>query len=166
MNNIYLIGMPGGGKTTLGKEISKALHLCFVDLDFYITEKENLTIEEIFAKKGEEYFRGRETFYLKEVSKNQKFIISTGGGIILSDQNIKIMKDTGTVIFINTPPDIILNNSTLSGRPLLKDKNKIFTLYKERYEKYKKCADFTIDNLTDINTAKNMLCNIINTTLK
>ena len=76
------------------------------------------------------------------------------------------MKDTGTVIFINTPPDIILNNSTLSGRPLLKDKNKIFTLYKERYEKYKKCADFTIDNLTDINTAKNMLCNIINTTLK
>lgn len=161
MNNIYLIGMPGCGKTTLGKEVSKEFKLCFIDLDLYLAEKENCSIEEIFSKKGEEYFRKRETYYLNEVSKNKKFIVSTGGGIVLFDENIKTMKDTGFVIFIDTPPDIILNNSTLSGRPLLKDKNKIFALYEERYEKYKKASDFIVENLSDIKTAKDKICNIL-----
>ena len=109
------------------------------------------------VKKEFEYKYGV-TGYVGELSSSNTKIESSNSELYLY---IK-----GEVYDTMNSPDIILNNSTLSGRPLLKDKNKIFTLYKERYEKYKKCADFTIDNLTDINTAKNMLCNIINTTLK
>lgn len=162
MNNIYLIGMPGSGKTTLGKQISSDFNLPFIDLDYYLVEKERHTIEDIFNTRGEKYFRIAETKYLKEVSKKENTIVSTGGGVVLFDENIEIMKDSGIIIFINTPPECILKNSTLTGRPLLHDKNKIFTLYEERFDKYKKAADFMVDNLSDIQQAKSEITDILN----
>ena len=129
MANFYLIGMPGCGKSTIGKEISKELGILLIDADFYLEEKEERKISDIFKNDGEEYFRCLETKYLNELSKNENIIISTGGGVVTRDENIDIMKKSGKIIFIDTRVENILVNSSLLGRPLLSgDKNRIYDL--------------------------------------
>jgi shikimate kinase len=154
MGNFYLIGMPGSGKSTIGKEVSQKTGMLLIDADFYLEEKENRKISEIFKEVGEDFFRCLETKYLKELSDNENIIISTGGGVVIKEENIEIMKKSGKIIFIDTPCEKILENSSLSDRPLLSgDKNKIYDLYNSRYEKYKKNADFIYINDKDINSA-------------
>lgn len=154
MGNFYLIGMPGSGKSTIGKEVSKKLDMLCIDADFYLEQKEERKISEIFKNDGEEIFRCLETKYLKELSKNENIIISTGGGVVVKKENIDIMKKSGKIIFIDTPLEKILENSSLSNRPLLSgDKNKIYDLYSARYEKYKTNADFIYINDKDIISA-------------
>lgn len=150
MKNIYLIGMPGCGKSTIGQIISKKLSKSFLDLDKYIVESTGETIEQMFEK-GEKYFRARETAYLKNASKLENMVIATGGGIVETEENLRILKNSGSVIFIDTPPDNIIANSSLEGRPLLADnKNKIFDLYKRRYNLYIKFSDITVENCCGI----------------
>ncbi|MBE7054023.1 MAG: shikimate kinase [Ruminococcaceae bacterium] len=154
MGNFYLIGMPGCGKSTIGKEISKKLGMVLIDADFYLEEKEKRKISDIFAQDGEAQFRNLETKYLKELSENKNILISTGGGVILKEENTDIMKKSGKVIFIDTSCENILKNSSLLGRPLLKDdKNRIYNLYELRYEKYIKSADYIYKNDKDIKSA-------------
>ncbi len=162
MNNIYLIGMPGCGKTSLGKKIAEKLKLSFIDLDYYLVEKERHTIDDIFKTKGENYFRQAETKYLKEVAKLENQVISTGGGIVVCNENAEIMKNSGIVIFIDTPPDCIVKNSSLSGRPLVKSKDDIYKLYEERYSKYKNAAHFIVDNISDAEKAQENLLDVLN----
>ena len=152
MNNIYLIGMPGCGKSTIGWEVSKKLGVDLVDADQYIAEREGRTIPEIFEE-GEAVFRKAETEALKELSEKENLFVATGGGIVTIEENIRIMKSTGKVIFIDASVEFILDKSALEGRPLLKDKNKIYELYKARIPLYRKAADFTVENsgiLSDI----------------
>lgn len=154
MGNFYLIGMPGSGKSTIGKEVSLKTGMLLIDADFYLEEKEGTKISNIFIEVGEEYFRCLETKYLKELSENENIIISTGGGVIIKEENINIMKKSGKIIFIDTPCEKILANSPLSERPLLNgDKNKIYDLYNQRYEKYKMSADYIYINDKDIKSA-------------
>jgi len=158
MNNIYLIGMPGCGKSEISKRISAALKIKRIDLDSLIEEKENITISLIFEQFGEEYFRDKETYYLKSVSNEKNAIIATGGGIIKRQENIDIMKNTGEIIFIDTPVENILKNSQLKNRPLLAgNKEYIRVLYDERYDKYKQAADVIVENTRDIKTAVNKI---------
>lgn len=145
MNNIYLIGMPGSGKSSVGKQIAEKLAVRCIDLDEYICRAHNKTIDELFAD-GEGAFRDAETQALREVSNLSGVIVSTGGGIVCRNENAEIMKKSGTVVFIDTDVKNILANSALSGRPLLKDKNAIYTLYDERIEKYRAAAQYTVDN--------------------
>ena len=98
MNNIYLVGFMGTGKTAVGKELAKKKKLQFVDLDELIELREKRVISDIFAKNGEPYFRKAEKRVLKEVSKEKKFMVACGGGIVLDKGNIKIMKETGIII--------------------------------------------------------------------
>lgn len=145
MNNIYLVGMPGCGKSSLMCEAEKNLSVKTVDLDSYIEEKNGKSIPEIFEK-GESAFRILETEALKEVSKMDNLLVATGGGIVTVEKNIEIMKNSGKIIFIDASPDFIISNCSLSGRPLLKDKNRIYELYKSRISLYRNCADVTISN--------------------
>ena len=124
MSIIYLVGMPGCGKSTIGAICAKNAGLDFLDLDNYIVECENRTIEEMFEI-GEDEFRTAETRALKSLSEKDNLIVATGGGIVTRDKNIEIMKSTGKVIFIDASVSFILDKSSLDGRPLLKDKNKI-----------------------------------------
>lgn len=150
MNNIYLIGMPGCGKSTIGKIISKEINREFVDLDEYIIESSGKSIEELFSA-GETHFRSVETECLKLVSNMNNLIVATGGGIIETSGNSQIMRNSGIVIFIHTTPEKIMENSSLDGRPLLaENKNRIFELFERRYEKYKSSADYIVDNMGDI----------------
>ena len=145
MNNFYFIGMPGCGKSTIGKIVAQKLKLSFLDLDAYIEQTSGETIEELF-KKGEEYFRTVETDCLQKTADMKKYIIATGGGIVLKKENTDIMNKNGTVIFIDASPQSILDKCELNGRPLLKDKTQIFNLYAQRIELYRKSADYTLEN--------------------
>lgn len=146
MKNIVLIGMPGCGKSTIGKRLSKETGLKFIDLDEYIVERNSMTIEEMFEK-GEEFFRDREAEVVKEVSNNSRAIISTGGGVIKRAENIKHLKENGIIIFIDRSIEKIVQTLDDSKRPLLKDNIKrIYNLYEERYELYKLYSDIIISN--------------------
>jgi shikimate kinase len=119
---IFLIGLPGSGKTTLGNELAVLLSERFIDLDVEITQKENLSIKEIFAAKGEEQFRVLERNMLREIASNtESFVMSTGGGAPVFHNNMQFMNDHGTTIFLNTSVEIIASRLTptdLSTRPL------------------------------------------------
>ena len=145
MKNIYLVGMPGCGKSTIGNAVSAKTGIEIVDLDELVVEREGETIEELFAI-GEPHFRAVETEALKSLSKREGIMVATGGGVVVKDENIDIMKADGTVIFIDASPNFILENSPLDGRPLLKNKEKIHELYNNRIAAYRKSADYTIPN--------------------
>lgn len=145
MKNVYLIGMPGCGKSTVGKAVSQKLGIEFSDLDEYIVSFSGRTIADMFEE-GESVFRKAETDSLKEVAKKENLIVATGGGVVVTPENIGIMQNSGTVIFIDSSVESILKNSSLDGRPLLKDKNRIYDLYNNRIELYRKAAMHTVDN--------------------
>lgn len=147
--NIYLIGMAGSGKTTVGKALSKTLNLPFYDTDAEIEKKANKTIPEIFAIYGEDYFRDLESKVLKELSLKRGAIIATGGGIVKNDQNLFPIKSNGKAIWIKRDPDSL----SISGRPLSKDKETAKRLYEERKPLYNKFADYVVENDKNIEDA-------------
>jgi len=121
---IFLIGFMGSGKTHWGKLLAEKLHLTFFDLDTVITEKESKTISEIFADKGEEFFRYREKEVLEElVKENEHFILSSGGGTPCFFNNISFMKKNGTVVWLNTSVEILKQRllKERMSRPLIKN---------------------------------------------
>lgn len=148
MKNIYLVGFMGTGKSAVGRELAKKVKCNFVDLDELIELKEKKPITDIFAKEGEPYFRRVETKILKEVAKEKGFVVGCGGGIVINEENIKIMKDSGTIICLKAEPSVILKRvAGQTHRPLLnvKDpKKRIKLLLKLRSPYYAK-ADKTID---------------------
>lgn len=148
MNNIYLVGFMGTGKTSTGKELARLKKLQFIDLDELIELKEKRLISHIFAKEGEPYFRKVEKQALKQVSKEKKFVVACGGGIVLDADNIKIMKETGMMVCLTSSPEAICKRtSACNTRPLLnvKDPQKqIEHLLKMRAPYYAR-ADKTID---------------------
>lgn len=148
MNNIYLVGFMGTGKTSTGKELAKRKKWQFVDLDELIELKEKRAISDIFAKNGEPYFRKLEKETLKEVSWQKDFVVACGGGIVIDPDNIKIMKDTGLMICLSSTPSVILKRTCgYAHRPLLnvaEPKKQVDLLLKLRAPYYAK-ADKIID---------------------
>lgn len=140
MKNIYLIGMPGCGKTTVSNILAKNLNMAVADTDQIIESKYG-TISDIFSTKGESYFRELETKVLKEIGGNT--VVSTGGGIVKSKENGEIMKQ-GVIVFIDVSPEVLKSRNLSKNRPLLKSFLDIQKLYNERYELYKSLADITV----------------------
>ena len=150
MKNIVLIGIPGCGKSTIGYRMSQKINYSFFDADKYLEEKENRIISDIFSKEGEEYFRKLETKYLKDLSKKEQIIISTGGGAVKKKENIDILKQNGIIIFLDrTIEDISKENH--ENRPLLQNIENLWKLYDERINLYRKYADIIIKNDDDMN---------------
>lgn len=143
--NIVLIGMPASGKSTVGKLLSKKISYEYYDADKYLERKENVKISTLFSEKGEEHFRNLETKYLKELSQKNGIIISTGGGAVKREENMKILKEKGIVVFLSRKIEDIAKENH-EARPLLKDINNIYKLYDERIELYKRYSDIIIEN--------------------
>lgn len=145
--NIVLTGMPGSGKSTVGKLIDID-GFKFVDTDAEIENRCGCSIKELILKKGEKYFRDLETDIIKEVSSEGGKIISTGGGAILRDENVRYLKQNGKLFFINA--DINRLQAT-DNRPLSDTYEKLKKLYDERIDIYKATADVVVP---DMETAK------------
>lgn len=147
--NIVLVGFMGSGKTSVGKKLSVDLKREFIDMDDFIVEKEGMSINEIFEKKGEAYFRGLEKELCQNFAEAKSKIIATGGGVIKNDTNVENLKKGGTVIYLkSTPKQIAFNLRFDNTRPLLAGDNKeekIAKLMAEREPIYNKCADEIVD---------------------
>lgn len=141
--------MPGSGKSSTGINLSKLLKTEFIDLDSEIEKKENCSICDIFIGKGEKYFRDLESTLLEKFSKVKNSVIAAGGGVVLSDKNIEIMKDTGKIIFLKTSLEVLwLRIQNKNTRPLLNTENPKLDLekiYQKREEMYKRTCDFIIE---------------------
>lgn len=160
-NKVVLIGMPGSGKTTIGKILGKALSLEFYDMDEYIEKITSKSIIELFES-GEEHFRDIESNACRELSQKEKVLISTGGGVIKRKENIDAFKENALIIFIDRPLEKILKDVDVSKRPLLKEgKERVINLYKERYDLYKKYADEIVVNDKDMSDIIEVLKNKI-----
>ena len=146
--NIYLIGLMGSGKTTLGKILSKKLDKNFYDSDHVIEEKLGVDVPMIFEYEGEAGFREREKDILRELVNKQNIVLATGGGIILSKSNRDLLSENGIVIYLKSnQKDLIKRMKNDKTRPLLKNGNieeMIKKLCKEREPLYEEIADFEI----------------------
>lgn len=142
-----MIGLPGCGKTTLGKKLSEKLNYKFIDMDEYIERSACMFISEIFEAYGEKFFRDLETNTLIELSKLDNVVISTGGGIIKNKHHKEIMKN-GKCIYLEVPLDILDERvkNTEDIRPLLQKKS-IYELYKERALMYEYFSDIKVLNI-------------------
>lgn len=151
--NIILIGMPGCGKSTLGKKLAAALGREFIDCDAEIERDAGMTIPEIFSLEGEEGFRTRESAVLTRVCRESGKVIATGGGAVTQARNLPLLSQNGRVIFLDIPPQGL----STKGRPLSKQKTPE-VLYKERYPLYRAAADITVSITRDVeeNTKKLM----------
>ena len=150
MKNIVLIGFMGSGKTTIGKALEKKTDMAFVDTDELIEAYEGCKISNIFADKGETYFRRLENETLKKLVTGTNFkIISTGGGIVINKVNIPLLKQLGKVFYLRIKPETVVER--LEGdktRPLLIGEDKLVKveqLMTDRKELYEMAADKTID---------------------
>lgn len=148
-NNIFFVGFMGVGKTTVSEYLSTILNRSKIEVDKYIEEKENMTISDMFEKHGEDYFRNCETNVLKELKNESNKIVSCGGGIVLRDENIELMKEQGQIVLLTASPQTVYERvKTSEERPILKNNMNvefIESLMKKREEKYLKTADIIIN---------------------
>ncbi|NKB78179.1 MAG: shikimate kinase [Gammaproteobacteria bacterium] len=147
--NIYLIGLMGAGKTTVGRKLSNVMRLDFLDTDQLLESKTGVAISHIFEVEGEPGFRDRESSVLSEVAESTGSVISTGGGIILREENRMLMQESGVVVYLRASLGLLWGR--LKGcrkRPLLQSgnpKEKIRILLEERDSIYTKSADIVVD---------------------
>ena len=148
MGNIYIVGFMGTGKTAVGREVARSKKWRFLDLDELIELKEKAAIADIFAKKGEPYFRKLEKKVLKEASAQKNFVVACGGGIVSDKDNINIMKETGIIVCLEASPEAILKRTSgYTHRPLLNvdDPKKQIGLLLKLRAPYYALADRAID---------------------
>ena len=139
MLNITLIGMPGSGKTTLGKKLAKEQNRRFIDLDDAFKEEYGITPAEVITQEGEDEFRKQETQIAKKILPQTGLVIATGGGIVTRKENWFYLRANSKVIYLERPLEFLLKQDT-SNRPLSQN-NKIEELYKERVPLYEKVCD-------------------------
>ena len=146
--SIALCGFMGSGKTTIGRKLARLTGLEFIDADQYLEAQEGKKISDIFAEKGEAYFRDRETAYIQELSQRDGIVLSLGGGAVLRQENVDAVRKTGLLIHLNTPYYRILKNLSYSNtRPLLDKPDKqaeTRRLYNARKGIYHRVSDVSV----------------------
>lgn len=149
-DNLIFIGLMGAGKTTLGKHIAQTLGRPFYDSDHEICTASGVSIPTIFEMEGEQGFRDRETAMLKKLSEQNNIVLSTGGGAVLREENRRCLRENGTVVYLHTRPEILLERTRYdTNRPLLQVENplaKLQELYDVRDRIYRETAHIIIES--------------------
>ncbi len=148
-NNLFLIGMMGSWKSTVGKKLAASLNLEFIDTDDEIEEMTEMKVADIFAEFGEAKFREMESAYFVEKAKQKGILFSTGGGIVLNENNRKVLKENGKTILLDaTAKTLAQRIHNTSKRPLLKDSDnleaRLQSIREERHPLYLECAHLIV----------------------
>ncbi len=147
--NIYLVGLMGAGKTTVGKALAKRLGWQFHDSDHEIAARTGVSIPTIFEIEGEAGFRRRETQVIEELTNLRNVVVATGGGAVLAQQNRDCLSRSGVVVYLNASPAQLFERTRHDrNRPLLQVPDplgKLKTLHAERGPLYEAVADIVID---------------------
>jgi len=148
--NLFLVGMPGSGKSTLGRLLAKRLDKRFHDTDAELERRLGVTIPVIFELEGEAGFREREAGILAEFTEHTNVILATGGGAILRPENREKLKRNGTVLYLHATPDTLWERTRRSKhRPLLQapdPRARVNELYEFRDSLYRDAADFVVES--------------------
>lgn len=162
--NIMLIGFMGSGKSTIAACLQEKYGMKVVEMDALIVEKEGMSINDIFEKHGEQYFRDCESRLIMELQKESGLAVSCGGGVVLREENVINMKKNGAIVLLNAAPDTIYERVKDSNdRPLLNGNMNveyIAGLMEKRRDKYEKAADIIIQ--TDHREAEDICEEIVN----
>ena len=147
--NIVLIGFMGAGKSTISDYLSTVFDMEIVEMDQLIADREEMSIPDIFATYGEEYFRNCETELLKKMQSRKNVLISCGGGVVLRECNVEQMKKNGRVVLLTASPEEVYERVKDSDdRPVLagrKNVKGIAELMEARREKYEAAADIIVN---------------------
>ena len=171
-STIILIGMMGAGKTTIGKSLANHLDKTFIDSDHEIQKRTGVKIPIIFEIEGEAGFRKRETDMLRELLKIDNIVLATGGGIIINEENRKLIKEKGTIIYLRaTVNDLLHRTRHDKNRPLLQTTDpqaKLTDLYHQRDPIYCEAAHIVVEsgNLSVHQMVKYLTQKLDNLTLK
>jgi shikimate kinase len=147
--SIIFVGLPGSGKTTIGRQLARRLGLPFVDSDHVIEQRLGCSIREFFAREGEDSFRDVETQVLDDLTLNHQGVISSGGGAVLREVNRRHLHQRGQVIYLrSSPEDVFRRLRHDTARPLLQVDDplgRIRSLYEARDPLYREAAHFVIE---------------------
>jgi len=142
---IYLVGFMGSGKTTIGRELAARIDAPFFDLDELIESAEQASAKEIFAQKGEPYFRKRERDLLRSTRHLDSAVVATGGGTFTFDENIQFIQSEGMSVYLSAPYALLRSRiGAKDDRPLFRDDLSTHELYANRI-RYYRMSDLTID---------------------
>lgn len=146
--HIFIIGMPGCGKSSLGRKVASTMGLNYVDTDARIEQAAGCPVTQIFEKYGEQAFRAAETNVLIQLTREPGSLVSTGGGMIMRETNREIMRNHGIILLVDRPLEEIMSDIKLNRRPMLAAKGlpEVERLYHERIETYRAAADVVLDN--------------------
>ena len=149
LRNIVLIGYMGSGKSSIASCINKLTGMKTFEMDALIEEREHMTVSEMFSKFGEQYFRDKETALLDELTGLDNVVVSCGGGTPLREENRRILKNAGVVVWLKADANTIFNRiKNANDRPLLNGNmsvDYIKDMMESRKDKYEACAGFCID---------------------
>ena len=149
-SNVYLVGLMGSGKTTIGRILAKRLGLPFMDTDREVEERTGVSIPTIFEIEGEDGFRRRESQVVEDCTRMSNAIVATGGGVVLRPENRENLTKSGFVVYLNVPPHILWERTRADkNRPLLKVEDplrKLQELFVVRDPLYREVADLVVDD--------------------
>ena len=149
-NNLYLIGLPGAGKSTLGRQLARRLGLTFVDADAELERRLGVTIPTIFEIEGEAVFRDREEAMLTEIVERSGIVLGTGGGVVIRPLNRERLKANGTIVYLHADPVTLRERTRRSrDRPLLNAADplgRLRELYAQRDGLYREIANHVVES--------------------
>lgn len=151
MKNIYLIGMMGCGKSTCAAALGERLGRPVLDTDAEIEKRAGKTVRRIFAEDGEGHFRAMETDLCRELSRREDLIVATGGGLPLKEENQRLLREGGLVVFLHRDPGEIFDTGDMSARPLAQQGREAFLdRFRERLPLYRACAHVEIRDFSSV----------------
>lgn len=149
-SNIFLVGMMGAGKTTVGRALAQRMRREFVDTDRVLVERTGVAVATVFEIEGEEGFRKREASVLAEICEQDDRVVATGGGIVLAGENRRVMRECGTVVYLRARLESLWERTRHdTSRPLLatpNPKGRLAELLREREPLYREVAHVIVDS--------------------